>query len=388
MGTVFQLPTRVEMGSGVSRSLLERVLELGGARVFVVTDPGVVGAGLVERLIAPLLDAGIAVDVWDAISANPRDYECNNAAEQAIAFDADLVLAIGGGSPMDAAKAVAALITNGERVQAWEAPRALNEAPLPLIAIPTTAGTGSEVTFYAVITDTERKFKMSLLDTRLAPRIALVDPDLTHSLPPSVTAATGMDALTHAIEAYTGRLANPVSDALALQAIDLIARHLVRAVGHGADSDARDAMMTASLIAGMAFGNADVAAVHCLAEAIGGLYDTPHGVANSVFLPFVFAHNAEAFPARHADVAEALGVARGGRDDLDVAREGAERLTALGQAIGIPRLAELPNVDPVDFPRLAAASAVNVSNPSNCREMNEAQYLALLEAAWNAPTTT
>jgi alcohol dehydrogenase len=320
MSTTFQLPTKIEMGSGVSNRLLERVQELGGARVFVVTDPGVRGAGLVERLIAPLEAAGIATDVWDIISPNPRDYECNNAAEQAIAFETGVVVAIGGGSPMDAAKAVAALITNGGLVQVREAPRELRENPAPLIAIPTTAGTGSEVTFYAVITDTERKFKMSLLDTRLAPRIALVDPDLTHSLPPSVTAATGMDALTHAIEAYTCRLANPVSDALALRAIGLIARNLRRAVGDGANAEAREGMMTASLIAGMAFGNADVAAVHCLAEAIGGLYDTPHGVANSVFLPFVFARNAEASPERHAEVAEALGISRAGRDDLEVAR--------------------------------------------------------------------
>lgn len=384
MGAVFQLPTRIEMGSGVAARLIDRVQELGGGKVFVVTDPGVRATGLVDRLLAPLAEAGLAIDVWEAISANPRDYECNNAAEQAIAFETDVIVAIGGGSPMDAAKAVAALITNGGRVQEWEAPRELVEAPVPLIAIPTTAGTGSEVTFYAVITDTERKFKMSLLDTRLAPRVALVDPELTRSLPPAVTAATGMDALTHAIEAYTCNLANPISDALALRAVALVARHLAAAVRDGENGEARDGMMTASLIAGMAFGNADVAAVHCLAEAIGGLYDTPHGVANSVFLPFVFAHNAEAFPERHADVAEALGVSRDGRSAVEVARDGVAVLTALAREIGIPRVSELPGIDPEDFPRLAAAAAVNVSNPSNCREMDEAQYLSLLESAWNA----
>lgn len=384
MSSIFQLPTRVEMGSGVSAQLADRVRELGGSKVFVVTDPGVRAAGLVERLLAPLEEAGVETDVWDTISANPRDYECNNAAEQAIAFETDIVVAIGGGSPMDAAKAVAALITNGGRVQEWEAPRALQETPVPLIAIPTTAGTGSEVTFYAVITDTERKFKMSLLDTRLAPRVALVDPDLTRTLPPGVTAATGLDALTHAVEAYTCNLASPVTDALALRAIGLIARHLTTAVRDGANVESREGMMMASLIAGMAFGNADVAAVHCLAEAIGGLYDTPHGVANSVFLPYVFAHNAKAFPERHADVAEALGVVRSGRPALEVARDGAAALTVMAREIGIPRMAELPNVDPNDFPRLAAASAANVSNPSNCREMDVHQYLQILEAAWSA----
>jgi len=383
MGTVFQLPTMIHMGSGVAGLLLDQMQQLGGSRVFVVTDPGVQATGLVERVLAPLVAERITVDVWDGISSNPRDYECNNAAEQAIAFETDLVVAIGGGSPIDAAKAVAALVTNGERVQEWEAPRKLLNAPVPVIAIPTTAGTGSEVTFYAVITDTVRAFKMSLFDTGLAPRVALVDPELTRSLPPAVTAATGMDALTHAIEAYTCTLANPVSDALALQAMELVARYLPIAVRNGEEMEARDGMMTASLLAGMAFGNADVASVHCLAEAIGGLYDTPHGVANSVFLPFVFAHNAEALPERHADVAAALGVERGGRPATEIAADGAARLTAMAREIGIPRLAELPRIVPEDFPRLAAASAANVSNPSNCRPMDESQYLQILETAWS-----
>jgi alcohol dehydrogenase len=270
-------------------------------------------------------------------------------------------------------------------VRDWEAPRLLRNAPAPMIVVPTTAGTGSEVTIYAVVTDTERKFKMSLFDTRLAPRVALVDPDLTWSLPPGVTAATGMDALTHAIEAFTCTLANPVSDALALRAMGLIARFLPAAVADGSDATAREGMMTASLLAGMAFGNADVASVHCLAEAIGGLYDTPHGVANSVFLPFVFAHNAEMFPDCHAEVALALGVSPEGRPADEIAAAGAAWLWALARTIGIPRLNELDRIDPEDFPRLAAASAVNVSNPSNCRPMDEAQYLQILENAWATP---
>ncbi len=384
MGATFQLPTTVHMGNGVAGSLLDHIGALGAQRLLVVTDPGVRGAGIVERLIAPLVGAGLPVDVCDSISANPRDYECHNAAEQAVAFQTDLVVAIGGGSPMDAAKAVAALVTNGGRVQDWEAPRQLEKAPLPLIAVPTTAGTGSEVTFYAVVTDTERSFKMSMFDARLAPRIALVDPDLTQSLPPAATAATGMDALTHAIEAYTCTISNPISDALALQATRLIARHLKVAVSDGRNAEARQGMMMASLLAGMAFGNADVAGVHCLAEAIGGLYDTPHGIANSVFLPFVFAHNAEVLPDRHAEIAEALGVIARGRNSAEVAVDGVELLKRLSKEIGIPRMAELPKVDPADFPRLAATSAANVSNPSNCREMNESHYLQILESTWSA----
>lgn len=383
MSTLFQLPTTVHMGTGVSEHLLMALQSVRAERVFVVTDRGVRATGLVDRLLAPVEAAGIALDIWDNISANPRDYEVGNAADQAVGFDAGAIVAIGGGSPMDAAKAVAALVTNGGRVEDWEAPAQLDRDPLPLIAVPTTAGTGSEVTFYAVITDTDRKFKLSLFDTRLAPRVALVDPALTHSLPPAVTAATGMDALTHAIEAYTCKLANPVSDALALQAMRLIAAHLRTAVRDGQNAAAREGMMMASLIAGMAFGNADVAAVHCLAEAIGGLYDTAHGVANSIFLPVVFAHNAEAAPERHAEVAIALGIAGDG-SAAAAAIAGAAYLTRLAEEIGIPRLSELPRVDPADFPRLAEASAQNVSNPSNARPLTAADYQMLLETAWNA----
>ena len=380
---IFQVPTRVHFGAGVAAVLPDHLTELGVRRPLVVSDPGVVATGIVDRLVAPLAAAGLTVTRFDGVSGNPRDHEC--LAGEAVAREArvDGVIAIGGGSPMDAAKTIAALVTNGGTVQDWETPRALAHAPLPMIAIPTTAGTGSEVTFYAVVTDTTRAYKMSLFDTRLAPRVALVDPDLTLSVPSHITAATGIDTLTHAIEAYTGRLANPITDGLALQAIRLVARHLVTATRDGNDRGARAGMMMASLIAGMAFGNTDVAAVHCLAEAIGGRYDTPHGVANAVFLPHVFAHNAETAPERHAEVAEALGVETAGQTALDAALLGAAAVQRLTADVGIPRLATLPRVDPADFAALADAAARNVSNPSNCRPLSQDDYVRLLWQAWD-----
>ncbi|MDP9366929.1 MAG: iron-containing alcohol dehydrogenase, partial [Chloroflexota bacterium] len=305
-GWGFALPTRVRFGSGVAAELAGEIQALG-ARPFVVTDPGVRAAGLVDRLLASFAREDLAVEVFDGVSANPRDQECAEAAECARRFGADVMVGIGGGSPLDAAKAVAVLIANGGTVQEWESPKPLAHPALPIIAVPTTAGTGSEVTRSAVITDTTRRFKLTVKGPSTFPRVALVDPDLTRSVPPHVRAATGMDVLTHAAEAYTCRRANPVSDALALHATRLVARHLVRTMQAPEDDAARAGMMTASLIAGMAFGHADVAAVHCLAEAVGGRYDTPHGVANAVFLPHVFAHNAPAAPGRHADLARALG---------------------------------------------------------------------------------
>ncbi|MDP9354134.1 MAG: iron-containing alcohol dehydrogenase, partial [Chloroflexota bacterium] len=301
-------------------------------------------------------------------------------------FGADAVVGIGGGSPLDAAKAVAVLLANGGTVQEWESPKLLAHPALPIIAVPTTAGTGSEVTRSAVITDTARRFKLTVKGPSTFPQVALVDPDLTRSVPPHVRAATGMDVLTHAVEAYTCRRANPVSDALALHATRLVARHLVRTMQAPEDDAARAGMMTASLIAGMAFGHADVAAVHCLAEAVGGRYDTPHGVANAVFLPHVFAYNAPAAPGRHADLARALGAATDSVPASEAAGAGADALAALAREVGIPRLAELPGFDPADFPVIAEASVRNGSNPSNAREMDEAAYVEILEHAWWAGT--
>ena len=380
----FRVSTVVQMGAGASAGLLDVVGSLGGSRVTVVTDRGVLGAGIVDRVLAPVIAAGIPVDVDDTAQPNPKDVDCEASAARATAFGADLIVGIGGGSPLDAAKTVAMLMTNGGAARDWGFTRPFEADPLPTVAIPTTAGTGSEVTTVAVITDTERSFKMTLGDPRMAPAVALLDFELTMSVPPATTAATGMDALTHAVEAYTCRVSNPVSDALALRAMRMIASHVEASVRDGSDRAAREAMMLGSMIAGMAFGNADVAAVHCISEAIGGLYDTPHGVANSVFLPMVFAHNIAADPRRHADVSECLGIPRDGRSDEAVAQAGADRLTELSRAVGIPRFRDLALVDPEDFPRLAAASLINGSTPSNARELTEVDYLMLLERAYEA----
>jgi alcohol dehydrogenase class IV len=378
----FRVATSVQMGNGCSANLLATVRAAGGRRVTVVTDPGVRATGMVERIIEPIKAAGIAVDIDDNVKPNPRDVDCDTGATRAKEHGSNLVVAIGGGSPIDQAKAIAMLVTNGGVALDWQMKRPFEVDPLPLIAIPTTAGTGSEVTRVSVVTDTGRMFKMTMGDPRMAPIVAYVDPALTVSVPKGTTAATGMDALTHAIEAYTCTVHNPVSDGLALRAIRMIAKHLVPVVDDGGNLAAREGMMYASTIAGMAFGNADVAAVHCISEAIGGLYDTPHGVANSVFLPWVFDFNKGADPRRHADVAEALGIARDGRTDDAVAAEGARLLEDLAERIGIPRFADLPGVDPADFDRLAEASEANGSTPSNARPITRADYRHILYRAY------
>ncbi len=384
MSQSFRVAPAIHFGYGVSGQTGELVRSLGVSRVLVVTDAGIRAAGICEQIEATLAASGIAFDIYDQVSPNPRDYECLAAAELARAIGAEAVVAVGGGSPIDLAKAAVGLATNDGTALDWVAPRTFANAPLPLIAVPTTAGTGSEVTRSSVINDTARQIKVSLRDWAIAPKIAIVDPGLTLGLPPLLTASTGMDALTHAIEAYTCNRATPISDALALHAIRLIGPNLPVAVADGSNTTAREQMMLASTIAGMAFSNADVAAVHCIAEALGGRYDTPHGIANSTFLPWIFAFDAPADPQRHADVAVALGIATEDDEPGYAAEQASRYLVDLGRTIGIPRFRELHGVQEDDFPWIASASVANLSNASNARVMDDADYLGILESAWNA----
>ncbi len=384
MSQSFRVAPAIHFGYGVSDQTGEQVRSRGITRVLVVTDAGIRAAGIAGQIEASLGSSGIQFEIYDQVSPNPRDYECLAAAGLARASGAQAVVAVGGGSPIDLAKAAVGLATNDGTALDWVAPRNFTNPPLPLIAVPTTAGTGSEVTRSSVVNDTTRQIKVSLRDWAIAPRIALVDPGLTIGLPPLLTASTGMDALTHAIEAYTCNRATPISDALALHAIRLIGPNLPIAVADGANTTAREQMMLASTIAGMAFSNADVAAVHCIAEALGGRYDTPHGIANSTFLPWIFAFDAPADPKRHADVAIALGIASED-DEPGYAAELASRyLMDLARTIGIPRFRELPGVQEDDFPWIASASVANLSNASNARVMDDTDYLGILESAWNA----
>jgi alcohol dehydrogenase len=283
----FALPTQIKFGCGASSNIAEVVLHYQGRNVLVVTDIGVRKAGLVDPIVTRLTKAKFIVTVFDEIEANPSNSTIDHAAELASRQKVDVIVAIGGGSSIDAAKGIAAVVGGGGGILDYIGMDHVPPSALPLIAIPTTAGTGSEVTNWAIITDPVRKVKKGVGSLFIAPRIALIDPEVTVSLPPGITAATGIDALTHAIEAYTARCANPVSDAMALYAIELIGKHLDASTIDGRNLEARSGMLLGSLLAGMAFGNSDTAAVHSLAEALGGMFDVAHGVANAIFLPYV-----------------------------------------------------------------------------------------------------
>jgi alcohol dehydrogenase len=376
----FQLPTRIEFGHGVSGSVGEEAKGVGGTRALVVTDSGVEAAGLVEPVVARLAEAGLATVIFDDVAPNPRDTSVDLGAQVAASEGCDVLVAVGGGSPMDTAKAIGVVATHGGRAQDYEGLGKVQRAITPLIAIPTTSGTGSEVTFWSVITDTARSFKMSIGSPLCAARVALVDPDLTVGLPAGVTAYTGVDALTHAVEGYTATLSEPLTDSLAVSAIRLIGRSLRQAYANGANLDARYDMSLASLLAGVAFGNSDCAGVHCMGEAIGGLYDTPHGLSMAIYLPFVADFSWIAVPEKYAVVAEALGEDVSGLPQLEAAKRAAVAIRKLTKDLGIPSASQV-GVRRKDLPKLAQAASVNVSVESNPRVATEKDFLALFEAA-------
>ena len=381
MNFSFKLPTRIIMEPGLRHRIGQHLAGEDIRKVLIVTDPGIQKSGLLDGIHASLRAEGIDYLETAEVKPNPRSEDCNRIAEQYRDHGLQGILAVGGGSAIDAAKAISVMLTHDGRIEDYEGFDTLQRDILPIIAVPTTAGTGSEVTIYAVITDMQRRYKMSLGDLRMAPRLALLDTEITATLPPAIAAATGMDALTHAIEAYTGRVASPITDGMALHAIRLIAANLVAAVEEPGNADARQQMLVASLMAGAAFGNSDVASVHCISEAIGAMYDTPHGVANAIFLPFMFRHNCDTNPARHAQVAYALGIDPT-LPEAEAAEAAADHLTELSRRLGIPRFRDVAGVDEADFQVIAEKSKINMSDGSNAKTMTVADYLDVIRKAY------
>lgn len=379
----FSLETRVEYGMGVSRRIADEVLQCQGRKVLVVTDPGVMQAGAVSPITNLLHHQNIPFMVFHEVEENPRAKTVDRAALMAREEEVDAIVAIGGGSSLDAAKGIAAVVSHGGTIRDYEGFGKLRLPVTPLIAIPTTAGTGSEVTNRAVITDMVKKIKITVGKPHLAPCVALVDPELTFTLPPAITAATGIDALTHAIEAFTVRCANPLSDALALYAIELISKYLSQAVDRSHDPEARSGMMLGSLLAGISFGNASVAAVHSMAEVLGGMFDVPHGLANAIFLPYVMGFNMPAVAERTARIGWTMGVDTGGFSHVhEAARQTVLAVYGLIRKLKIPTLKET-GVSRADLEHLAGVTYQTAQNPDNPREMGEADFLGLFKKAFD-----
>ncbi|MDW8051859.1 MAG: iron-containing alcohol dehydrogenase [Armatimonadota bacterium] len=346
----FEMPTRLLFGQGAVENLGFEFSLNGWSSALIVTDEGVHRAGLTQPVEAQLQAQGVRYELYTGVVPNPTIESIEAAVP--LAREVEVVIAVGGGSVMDSAKLVNAIRTHGGRVRDYEGTDTVPAPCKPLIAIPTTAGTGSEVTFIAMFTDPAKRQKLPVVSRYLAPHLAIVDPEMTRNLPPAPTAQTGMDALTHAIEAIVSVQANPVSDMLAFEAIRLITRYLPRAVANGAeDMEARGAMAFAATIAGAAFNNSMVGIAHAMAHAIGGLYDLPHGLCCALALPVAMHFNLEARRERYEQIAAVMGYAhteaevvpmphamiQGGMWDKSfTAEDGVLRVRQLMSEIGLP----------------------------------------------------
>ncbi len=375
-------PTRIRFGVDAINDLPALVKELGGSKVFLVVDPGLVKAGLVERITAPLAKAKIGFEIYDQIDPEPGLKLADNGLKLAKKAKCDCVVGAGGGSAMDVAKAVSILLTNGGKAEDYLGLGKIKKAGVPKIMIPTSAGTGAEVTFTAVFINEKTKSKGGMNGDPLYPEAAILDPALTVSLPQNITATTGVDALTHALEAFVSTQAHAISDMYALEAIDLISSNLVKAYAHGDNMEARSNMLLGSLLAGKALATAGVGLVHAMAYPLGGMFGIPHGLANAVLLPYVMAYNLIGNPGRFAMLAEVMGAKVDGLPEREAAEAGVEFVYRMNQDLGIPAsLAEL-KIPAKKIPEMAKI-ALTVTRPveNNPRKPSLEDVIRVYETA-------
>jgi alcohol dehydrogenase class IV len=376
--------TKIVAGPGTSERAGAELRALGATRAIVVTDRGIAASGILSKLEPGLERAQIAYDIFDEIEPNPGAAAVERAAEQARKAGVDAVLAVGGGSPIDAGKMVAVLARFAGAVRDYEGINTVAEPTLPLVAIPTTVGTGSEVTRGAVITDTTRNAKMVCVSPHVFPRVAILDPDLLENLPPHITAANGMDSLTQAIEGYVSRGANPISDSLNLEALRLIAENLRLAVARN-DPEALAKMQIATTMQGIGFHNAGLGLVHAMSNTAGGMFGTAHGVTNAIILPHVMAFNVSADPRRFARVAEAMGEPINELSVRAAADRAIEAVRILSEDVGIPTTLGDIGVDPAAIPEMARAAKDAIDAPTNPRYFTEDDIVTLYRRSFGMP---
>jgi len=380
------LPRLMEVGAGASGQLARVLKELGCNRPLIVTDRMMVELGYVARIAGQLEEAGIASQCFPDTLPEPTAASIRAGVEMVREGDFDSIVALGGGSPIDSAKAIGILGKFGGEMRDYRFPRDVSEAGLPLIAIPTTAGTGSEATRFTIITDETSDEKMLCAGLGFMPIAALIDYELTLSLPPRVTADTGIDALTHAIEAYVSRKASLYSDAQALEAMRLLAPNLRAAFHEPGNRAAREAMMLGATLAGIAFSNASVALVHGMSRPIGAFFHVPHGLSNAMLLPAITAFSIPAAPERYADCARAMGVAAQ-TDSVEVANDKLlAELRAINQELKVPSPEQFGITRERFFELRAtmARQALDSGSPgNNPRVPTEAEIIDLYETVWN-----
>jgi alcohol dehydrogenase len=371
---IFGVGTLAEVGGAIRR--------VGGRRPMLVSDPGVLAAGWVERAAPYLADVRVESQLWHDLTPNPKDVEVQAAFESYLESGCDALLAIGGGSCIDLAKAVAILSGNGGQILDYEGiDRATSPIP-PMVMVPTTGGSGSDVSQFCVVTDTRHHFKVTIGGRALVPDISLTDPEVLTTMSGELTAHTGLDALSHAIESCVSEACDFLSKGLAIAAIQGIVKHLPISVEDPLDLTAREGMARASLQAGMAFTNALLGATHAIAHQIGGALDLPHGLLNAILMPHVMRFNAETHAERYVDVARALGVDTDGLDAGGAAERAIERVEALSRALGIPSGLREISVDPADFDAFAAGALRDAYIATNPRSVDEADVRRICSAAY------
>jgi alcohol dehydrogenase len=377
----FYIPNVSLMGVGSSKEAGAQAKALGATKALIVTDKVLNQLGVAARIKGQLEEAGVKAVVFDGAEPNPTDTNVHDGLEVYAKNGCNAIVSLGGGSAHDCAKGIGMVATNGGNIRQYEGINKTTKPMPPFVAINTTAGTASEMTRFCIITNTSTHVKMAIVDWRCTPNVAINDPVLMVGKPPALTAATGMDAFTHAVEAYVSIAATPITDACAIKAIELIAANLRPAVANGANLDARDKMAYAEYLAGMAFNNASLGYVHAMAHQLGGFYNLPHGVCNAILLPAVCEFNLIACAERLGHVAVALGERIDGLAPVDAAAKGIAAIRKLSKAIGIPAGLKALGVKEADLSTMAENAKKDACQLTNPRTATLEQVVEIFKAA-------
>jgi alcohol dehydrogenase class IV len=381
--TLFRTTKRILFGPGAVEKIGAEAQLLKSKKVLIITDPGVIQAGLLESVEKSLQSAGLTFAIFDGVEPDPRMEVVEKSVEKAKQEGTDLIIGFGGGSSLDIAKVTSILLTNPGKVDLFFGIDLVPNPGIPMILVPTTAGTGSEVTPIAILSDTKEKLKKGIVTAHLFPEVAIVDPKLTTGLPPSVTAFTGMDALTHAIESYTSVNATDLTDLLAYRAMELCSKNLRVAYAHGENLIARSNMMEGSLLAGIAFANAGVGAVHAFAYPLGGEFHLPHGLTNTLMLPYIMRFNILGCPQKFAQMAKAFGERVDALSDLEAAEAAVRFVERLSDDLRVPRRLRDVKIPEGAVPGLAeAAMKVTRLLANNPRKIALEDAIAIYKSAY------
>lgn len=386
MSASFNVPSTILTSGGASKQLAAQAARLGAKRALVVTDRTMVAGGLAQGCIDQLASASIPSSLFSGVQPDPTDGNVLDGLALLRRDNCDLVIGLGGGSPMDAAKVIAVAATNDAPIRDFAGYHHIPKPGLPLVLIPTTAGTGSEVTKVAVITDTERDVKMMMLDVHLLARVALVDFELSLTMPPALTAHVGVDTLTHGIEAFVSRKASALTDPLALECIRLTSAHLLTAWSEPSNRPAREAMMLAACLGGMAFANSSVCLVHGMSRPIGAIFHLAHGLSNALLLPQITRWSLRGAIPRYAQIARLVGAAPSSAPDDNAASSLPEYLAQMNKRLGIGRLREFIKMEQAAFeqklPTMAAAALDSGSPQNNPVVPTAEEIIALYREVW------